>query len=50
VWEEVWRLLSFVALVCVWFISIVVVEGASLRDCMGTRGVYSWYSRLVRRW
>jgi hypothetical protein len=28
-------LLSFVALVCVWYIPVVVVEGACVRDCRG---------------
>jgi hypothetical protein len=33
--EEVWRLLGFVAPVCVWMISVIVVECACFRDCRG---------------
>jgi hypothetical protein len=35
--EEVWELLGFVAFVCVWCISTVVVEDACVRDCRRLR-------------
>jgi hypothetical protein len=34
-WEEVWVLLGFVALCVFWYISVVVVEGACVRDYKG---------------
>jgi di/tricarboxylate transporter len=33
--DELWGLLSFLALVHVWCISAVVVEGVCVRDCRG---------------
>jgi hypothetical protein len=30
--------------------SSVVVKGASVRDCRGLGGVYTWYGKLISRW
>jgi hypothetical protein len=44
--EALWGLLGFVALVCVRYISVIVVQGACVRDCKWLElckvGIVSW--------
>jgi hypothetical protein len=46
--EDVWGLLGFVALMCVW-VYLCCSAGFLCQGLPGDGVVYSWYSRLVSR-
>jgi hypothetical protein len=48
--EEVWRLLGFVALVCVWVYFHCYRGGCLCQGLQEAGDVYGWYSRLVSGW
>jgi hypothetical protein len=47
--EEVWGLLGFVALVCIWVYLHCCSRRRLSQGLQGAGGVYSWYHRLVSR-
>jgi hypothetical protein len=48
--EDVWGLLGFVALECVWVYFCCCSGGCVFQGLQGSLVVHSWYSRLVSRW